>query len=230
MVVTLQLKLENPSNKLKKYQKLNIKMTSIKKLLELRKKTKRKKPVFVRQDTHKKKKLGFKWRKPRGLHSKMRRGLKGYRRGISKGYKSPSLVKGIHPSGLRIIIISSIKELDKIKKEGEGIIIKKQVGLKKRVEIVKKAIESSIKILNIKEPSGFLSAIEEKLKKKKEKKEKKLDSKEKKKKEKEKKAEEKKKEKKEKKEEVKTEDEKKEDEKEKKKEMDKLLTRKDTQK
>jgi len=212
-------------DKLKKYQKLNIKMDSIKKLLESRKKIKGKKPVFVRQDTHKKKKLGFKWRKPRGLHSKMRRSLKGYRKGVSKGYKSPSLVKGLHPSGLRIIIVSSIKELGRIKNEEEGIIIKKQVGLKKKVEIVKKAIESSIKILNIKEPSDFLSTIEKKLKKKKDEKEKKLDSKEKKKKEKEKKAEEKKKEAKEK---VKTEDEKKEDEKEKKKEMDKLLTRKDT--
>ena len=201
-------------------------MINIKRLIELRKRIKKKKPAFIRQDAHKKKRIGLKWRKPRGLHSKVRLGLKGYRKKISKGYKSPSLIKGFHSSGLKVVAVSSVKDINKIKNEEEGIIIKKQVGLKKKIEIIKKAIEKSIKILNIKEPSTFLAVAEEKLKKKKEEKVKKLSSKEKKKKEKEKKAEEKKKEE-EKKSKEETEPKDEEVEKEKKKEIDKVLTKKD---
>ena len=47
-------------------------MNDIQRLLELRKRIKRKKPEFIRQDAHKKKSLESKWRKPKGLHSKMR--------------------------------------------------------------------------------------------------------------------------------------------------------------
>ncbi len=196
----------------------------IKRLIEVRKRIKKKKPAFIRQDAHKKKRLGVKWRKPRGLHSKVRLGLKGYRKKISKGYKSPSLIKGFHSSGLKVVAVSSVKDINKIKNEEEGIIIKKQVGLKKKIEIIKKAIESSIKILNIKKPSDFLKAVEVGLKKKKDKKDAKLSEKERKKKEKEVIAKEKKK----KGETKETKTGEKEDiEKEKKKEIDKVLTKKD---
>ena len=46
-------------------------------LLELRRAMKRKKPDFIRQDSHKKAGLGAKWRKPKGIHSKMRKKHKG---------------------------------------------------------------------------------------------------------------------------------------------------------
>ena len=39
-------------------------------LLKLRKRIKKKKPRFVRQDSHKKPKLKKKWKKPKGLQSK----------------------------------------------------------------------------------------------------------------------------------------------------------------
>ena len=48
------------------------KMAETKKLLELRKKIKGKKPNFIRQDAHKHKRLARKWRKPKGIQSKMR--------------------------------------------------------------------------------------------------------------------------------------------------------------
>lgn len=206
-------------------------MADIKKLLEIRKKIKDKKPVFIRQDAHKKIRVGSGWRRARGLHSKVRLCKKGYRKGISKGYKSPSLIRGFHKTGLKVITVSSLKDIDKIKDDKEGVIIKKSVGLKKKIEIVKKAVEKSIKIINVKEPAKFLSSVEEVLKKKKEEKEKKKSSKEKKKKEKEKKAEEKKKDEEKKETEGKSKgdetDEKEVAEKKKKKEIDKLLTKRD---
>ena len=62
-------------------------MMSIKELLELRKQIKNKKPDFIRQDAHKKKKLGKKWRKARGLHSKIRLKLRGRGKFVSNGYR-----------------------------------------------------------------------------------------------------------------------------------------------
>ena len=190
-----------------------------KELLELREEIKAKKPDFARQDYHKRPKLSKKWRKPKGLHSKMRKKLKGYRTSPSPGYGSPKSVNGLHASGLRLFLISSIKDLEKIDSSNEGIVLSSTLGLRKRIEIIKKALENKITILNYKNPKQFLKIVEERLKKEKEEKETKTKEKERKKKEKEKKGSEKKKEKLEKL----TEEEKKEEEK---KEKDKLLTKK----
>lgn len=194
----------------------------------MRKNIKKKKPFFARQDSHKKKKLGTKWRKPRGLHSKIRLCKKGYRRSVSKGYKSPLPVRGLHPSGLKEIKVMSVKNMEGIDKEKEGVTIAGNTGLKKKMDIVKNAIEKSITILNIKDPTKFLKETEEGIKKKKGEKEKKLSDKEKKRKEKEEKAAEKKKKKDgaEEKKKDETEVEVKEEE-EKKKEKDKLLIKRE---
>ncbi|MCD6106274.1 MAG: 50S ribosomal protein L32e, partial [Thermoplasmata archaeon] len=44
-----------------------------KRLLELRNRLNRKRPEFRRQEWFRYKRLGEKWRRPRGLHSKMRK-------------------------------------------------------------------------------------------------------------------------------------------------------------
>ena len=83
-------------------------MKDFKTLLNIRKKIKSKKPFFFRQDAHKNLKLGDKWRKPKGLHSKMRLGFKGYRKSVSIGYGSPKITKNLHKSGLSV----KIEEVD----------------------------------------------------------------------------------------------------------------------
>ena len=118
-------------------------------LLQLRKESKENKPEFIRQDTNKKKRLGIKWRKPKGLHSKIRQHLKGRRKSPSPGYKSPKKIKGQHSSGLVMVRVFSVKDLSELNKESEGAIIPKTVGMRKRYEILKKAKELNIKILNI---------------------------------------------------------------------------------
>jgi len=211
--------------------------TSIEKLLEIRARLKSKRPRFLVQDAHKRGELPAKWRKPRGVQSKLRLGKKGRRKKPSQGFRSPRLVRGLHKTGLKLLRVCSLKELDTLPK-GVGIIISSKLGHKKRLEIIKKAEQLKIKIVNIK-PEEFLKRVEKKRAEKLEKKEekgKKVVKKEKKekkkieKKEKEevgkeevKKEEEKKKEKEEKKEEKElTEEERKETEK---KEKDKLLSK-----
>ena len=142
-------------------------MTSLKNLLELRKKIKSKKPDFVRQDIHKKAKLKKKWRKPKGLHSKIRQCRKGKRKSVSTGYGSPKIVRGLTKDGLRPVIITS-KNLEKVNKGEEGIIISSKLGNKKRIEILKKAKENGIKVINIKNIDDYIKNIDEKLRLKKE--------------------------------------------------------------
>jgi large subunit ribosomal protein L32e len=124
-------------------------MTQINILLELKSKIKERKPNFIRQDTHKRKKLSIKWRKPKGIHSKIRHHFRGRSKMPSPGYKSPRKVRRLHDSGLKIVLVHSTDDLKSIKKEGEGIIISKTVGMKKRLAILKKAKESNINILNV---------------------------------------------------------------------------------
>jgi len=140
----------------------------MKNLLELRKKLKNRKPKFIRQDSHKKKRVKFSWRRPKGLHSKMRLELKGYRRNVEIGWGSPKEVKGLSSDGLEKITVNNIDDLKKLDAKKQGALISGNVGLKKRLEILKEAEKLKIKILNIKNPEKYIKDAEEFLKNKKE--------------------------------------------------------------
>src|SRR3989338_6855344 len=124
-------------------------MTQINTLLEVRKEMKERKPIFIRQDNPKRMKLNYKWRKPKGIHSKIRHKFKGRRKMPSPGYKSPAKVKGLHASGLKFVNIFSSENLDGVKKDSEGIVVSKSVGMRKQLEIFKMAKENNIKVLNV---------------------------------------------------------------------------------
>ncbi|MBI2541106.1 50S ribosomal protein L32e [Candidatus Woesearchaeota archaeon] len=123
----------------------------IENLLKIRNEMKDRKPHFIRQDHQRRKKLGrkLKWRKPKGIHSKIRHQLKGRRKMPSPGHKSPSKVRGLHASGLKITRVHSVNGLGTINKGAEGIVIAKQVGAKKKLDILKKAKELGISVLNL---------------------------------------------------------------------------------
>lgn len=188
----------------------------------------RKKPRFIRQEIHKRNRLGLKWRKPKGLHSKLRLQKKGHGSLVRVGYGSLKEIRGLHRTGLKVINVYSLNQLKSINKE-EGIIIGK-IGLKKKIQIIKEALKLKITILNLKDPENFLKKVEEKLEKKKSESVKKKEKKEKGKKEREKLAEEKKKEEEEKekgsKDKLAEKIEEEEKDKEKKKEKEKVLTKK----
>ena len=122
---------------------------SIQNLLEIRKEIKERKPIFIRQDNPKRMKVNDKWRKPKGIHSKIRHKFKGRRKMPSPGYKSPVDAKGLHSTGLKMVKVHSVDELKKINIDNEGIIVAKTIGMKKRFEILKKAKESGVQVLNL---------------------------------------------------------------------------------
>ena len=129
-------------------------------LLTTRATIKRRKPAFIRQDAHKKNETkATGWRRPRGLHSKMREGRRGYRIKISVGWKSPAAVRGAHPSGLMPLLIHRPADLAAITTT-HGAVIASGVGDKKRLEILKAAQgKGTITILNVKDIAGEIAAI-----------------------------------------------------------------------
>ena len=69
-------------------------------LLDKRRRIKKKKPDFIMQSAHKKSRLEQKWKRPRGIDSKMRLNLKGHQKCVEVGYRSPRAVRGLDKSGL----------------------------------------------------------------------------------------------------------------------------------
>lgn len=118
-----------------------------KELLELRKGIKKKKPTFLRRNNKIKKRLSKNWRKPKGLHNKMRLNKKGYAKPLRHGYGSPKEVKDLdYKTGLMPVIVHNKNELLALTKE-QGALISSTVGAKKKLELIKVAEEKNIKIL-----------------------------------------------------------------------------------
>lgn len=120
-------------------------------LMKLRKEMKKKKPKFRRQEWFRKKKaLGKKWRKPRGINSKLRQQIKSRGRVPKPGYGSPSAVRGLDKNGYREVLVRRPEDLEKINAEKEIAIIASGVGKKKKFEIMEMALEKKIKVGNYK--------------------------------------------------------------------------------
>lgn len=142
-------------------------MTDIENLLKKRKDIKKRKPDFIRSDSHKKKKLGDRWVRPRGIHSKLRLRKRGHRKAVSPGFRSPAKVRGLDKSGLQTIFVNNCN-LQNIDPKKHTILISGAVGIKKRVEIIKEAQSRGIKILNIKDAELYIKNIGEMMRKRKE--------------------------------------------------------------
>lgn len=109
---------------------------------------KRKRPLFIAQGGKSLKRIGEKWRRPRGKHSKLRthNTAKGFL--PQMGYGSPKSVRGLHPSGFEEKIVYNTKDVASINPAKQACRIASSVGTKKRLDIMKKADEMKIKVLN----------------------------------------------------------------------------------
>ncbi len=126
------------------------KNAEIKKLQEKIKK-KKKKPTFrghfgKRSVRRKSKAKWDKWRVPRGADFKLK---KEDGKAPSTGYRTSKALRYLHPSGYREVLIHNTKELEMLAgRANVAARIASTVGRKKRGEIIKKADEIGIKILN----------------------------------------------------------------------------------
>lgn len=119
-----------------------------KRLFELWNEMKRKRPDFVRQESWRYVRVKENWRKPKGIDSKMRLQVKGWPPIVKVGYRSPKLVRGLHPSGKKEVIIHNVEELLSLNPEQEVARIAGGVGRRKRIEILEKAKQLGIRVVN----------------------------------------------------------------------------------
>jgi large subunit ribosomal protein L32e len=105
-------------------------------------------PAFKRQEWFRYQKLGEAWRRPRGIHSKMRRGMKRRPPMVEIGYGGPALVRGLHPSGFEEVMVYNVDGLEDIDPKTQAARIGGTVGVKKRIAIENRAKELGIRVLN----------------------------------------------------------------------------------
>jgi large subunit ribosomal protein L32e len=109
---------------------------------------KTKKPNFKRQEWFRYKKLGDKYRKPKGKTSKRRRYESRKPAMPSIGYRTPRKIRGLHPSGYQDVLVCNMAELEKLDPVTQAGRISSTVGTRKKITMLEKAKELKIKILN----------------------------------------------------------------------------------
>jgi len=105
-------------------------------------------PRFVREESWRYKRVKEAWRSPRGKTSRVRRSKKGWPPVVKIGYSRPRTVRGLHPSGLREVLVWRPDDIKKIDPNTQVARIAHTVGERKRVLILEEAKKSSIRILN----------------------------------------------------------------------------------
>ncbi|WP_436925106.1 50S ribosomal protein L32e [Halosimplex amylolyticum] len=106
------------------------------------------KPQFNRQDHHKKKRVSTSWRKPRGQLSKQRIGIKGKGDTVQAGFRSPTEVRGLHPSGFEEVHVHNLDDLEDVDGDTQAVRIASKVGGRKRERIEDEAEDREIRVLN----------------------------------------------------------------------------------
>lgn len=86
------------------------------------------------------------WRKAEGMHSKIRRRRKGYPTKPLVGFAAPRKEVG-KINGLYPVLVHNVPEISALNKS-EQIAIIARVGAKKKLDMIKKADELGIKIVN----------------------------------------------------------------------------------
>lgn len=119
-----------------------------KKLLKLRNEMSSDRIAFLRQEWFRFPRLGEKWRKPRGMHSKMRMHIKYRPNVVSIGYRGPKDVRGLHPSGFQEVMVYNPDQLENIDPKVQAVRVGSSVGFKKRQAIEARADELGIRVLN----------------------------------------------------------------------------------
>lgn len=119
--------------------------------LEKRAAKQRANPRFRRQEWFRYKKLGGKnapWRRPRGIHSKVRRHYKYRAPLVSIGYRTPVAARGLHPSGFEDVLVFRPEDLEGMNPKSQAARVGGTVGGRKAELIEKRADELGIRVLN----------------------------------------------------------------------------------
>jgi len=109
-------------------------------------------PEFVRQESWRYVRIHPEWRKPKGVDNKVRRQDKGWPALVRVGYRGPSESRGLHPSGHFEVIVHRQADLERVVPGRDVARIGKTVGARKREQILARANELGIRVVN---PTGL---------------------------------------------------------------------------
>jgi LSU ribosomal protein L32E len=87
------------------------------------------------------------WRRPKGKDNKMRMEIKGYPPRVKVGYRNEASIRGLHPSGLKPVVVSSPKDLEGLDPRAHIVYISSTVGLRRGMELVRLALEKGFKVV-----------------------------------------------------------------------------------
>lgn len=113
---------------------------------------------IVRRSTWKFSRMGLgrrklqRWRNAVGRHSKIRKNRFGYTKSPRIGFKSPRKESG-RIDGKIPLVARNMKDILSAGKENV-VILSRTLGAKKRIEMIKKANETGLQILNLKATGG----------------------------------------------------------------------------
>ena len=109
---------------------------------------KKQRPKFTRPESWRYKRLKTGWRKPKGTDHQIRLKHIGWGKMPDIGYRGPRLVRGLHPTGFREVLIHTPSDLIKINPSTEIVRIGSQVGKKKKLVIINHAKDLNIHVIN----------------------------------------------------------------------------------
>ncbi|MEM4077224.1 MAG: eL32 family ribosomal protein, partial [Metallosphaera sp.] len=66
------------------------------------------------------------------------------------GFRAPKSIRYLHPSGLREVVVNNVGDLEKLKDVRQTVIVRisSSVGLRKRLDIIKRANEIGLRVCN----------------------------------------------------------------------------------
>ena len=117
--------------------------------LEARRQASESRPKFIRAESWRYDRIKPNWRKPKGVDNHQRKQKSRGRPGLVKiGYGTPTIAKGLHPSGYTDNLVHNINDLENLNPKQDGIRFGHSVGTKKRNELMKVILEKKFKIFN----------------------------------------------------------------------------------
>ena len=123
----------------------------LRRLMRIRVLMERREPRWMRMDEWRFLRIAHResWRRPKGNDNKIRLEIKGYPKRVKVGYGKPRLVRNLHPTGFKLVTVHRPEDVDKVDPTKEAVVIGRTVGLRKRVEIVRRAIERGVRVINV---------------------------------------------------------------------------------
>lgn len=133
---------------------------NVKQLLALKEKMKAKLPEFKHYDSHKRKEVDPSWRKPRGLHNKMRKGIHGRPASVNVGYRTPVAVRYMTKAGLLPSLVYSLVDFGKLDPKVHGVLLGR-TGNRNKAILLQACKDKKFTVLNVKDVDSAIKSIAE---------------------------------------------------------------------